>query len=83
MQRVVLIDFPSPEMKAGGFVTKTLKDADTGAVLAAGNVPTPPNPTSGYLEIVPIGSLISTTWTFDEAMSFIVSGPASPACRDK
>jgi uncharacterized membrane protein len=76
VQRVVLIDFPSPEMKAVGFVTKTLKDADTGAELAAVYVPTTPNPTSGYLEIVPIGSLISTTWTFDEAMSFIVSGGA-------
>lgn len=76
VQRVVLIDFPSPEMKAVGFVTKTLKDADTGEELAAVYVPTTPNPTSGYLEIVPVNNLISTTWTFDEAMTFIVSGGA-------
>ena len=76
VQRVVLIDFPSPEMKAVGFVTKTLKDADTGEELAAVYVPTTPNPTSGYLEIVPVDRLISTTWTFDEAMTFIVSGGA-------
>ncbi len=76
VQRVVLIDFPSPEMKAVGFVTKTLKDADTGEELAAVYVPTTPNPTSGYLEIVPVDQVISTTWTFDEAMTFIVSGGA-------
>ncbi len=76
VQRVVLIDFPSPEMKAVGFVTKTLKDADTGDELAAVYVPTTPNPTSGYLEIVPVDRVVSTTWTFDEAMTFIVSGGA-------
>lgn len=76
VQRVVLIDFPTPEMKAIGFVTRTLKDADTGEELAAVYVPTTPNPTSGYLEIVPVRNIISTTWTFDEAMTFIVSGGA-------
>lgn len=76
IQRVVLIEFPSPEMKAVGFVTRTLTDADTGEELAAVYVPTTPNPTSGYLEIVPVDRLISTTWTFDEAMTFIVSGGA-------
>ena len=76
LQRVVLIDFPSPEMKTVGFVTRTLTDADTGEELAAVYVPTTPNPTSGYLEIVPVRRLISTTWTFDEAMTFIVSGGA-------
>jgi len=76
VQRVVLIEFPSPEMKAVGFVTRTLKDADTGEELAAVYVPTTPNPTSGYLEIVPVKRLVSTTWSFDEAMTFIVSGGA-------
>jgi uncharacterized membrane protein len=76
VQRVVLIDFPSPEMKTVGFVTRTLEDQDTGRKLAAVYVPTTPNPTSGYLEIVPIDKVISTNWTFEEAMSFIISGGA-------
>ncbi|MEJ2070252.1 MAG: DUF502 domain-containing protein [Syntrophobacterales bacterium] len=76
VQRVVLIDFPSPEMKTVGFVTRTLQDADTGRTLAAVYVPTTPNPTSGYLEIVPLEKVISTTWTMDEAMTFIISGGA-------
>jgi uncharacterized membrane protein len=76
VQRVVLIEFPSEHMKTVGFVTRTLKDEDTGNIIAAVYVPTTPNPTSGYLELVPIENVISTNWTMDEAMSFIISGGA-------
>ncbi len=75
-QRVVLIEFPSPGMKAVGFVTRTLTDEATGAEIAAVYVPTTPNPTSGYLELVPIEDVVSTNWTMDEAMTFIISGGA-------
>jgi len=76
IQRVVLIEFPTPEMKTIGFVTRVMKDAHSGRELAAVYVPTTPNPTSGYLEIVPVERLVSTNWTMDEAMSFIISGGA-------
>lgn len=76
VQRVVLIPFPTPEMKTVGFVTRVIRDSDTGRELAAVYVPTTPNPTSGYLEIVPVENLISTNWTLDEAMTFIISGGA-------
>ena len=77
-QRVVLIDFPSPELKSVGFVTRVFKDA-AGRELAAVYVPTTPNPTGGYLEIVPIERLVSTDWTVDQAMAFILSaGAAAP-----
>lgn len=76
LQRVVLIAFPSPEFKTVGFVTHTFHDANTNEELAAVYVPTTPNPTSGYLEIVPTGKLTSTDWTMDEAMTFILSGGA-------
>lgn len=76
VQRVVLIDFPSAELKAVGLVTRTLVDAETGGKLAAVYVPTTPNPTSGYLEIVPIERITSTDWTVDEAMNFLISGGA-------
>lgn len=76
LQRVVLIDFPSPEMKTVGLVTRVLKDTNTGRDLAAVYVPTTPNPTSGYLEIVPLERVTSTEWTLDEAMAFIMSGGA-------
>jgi uncharacterized membrane protein len=73
-RRVVLIDFPSPEMKTIGLVTRVLKDKSTGEELAVVYVPTSPNPTSGYIEIVPIKKLTFTDWTFDQAMSFVITG---------
>jgi uncharacterized membrane protein len=75
-QRVVLVDFPHTEMKSIGFVTRVLREQGTGRELAAVYVPTTPNPTSGYLEIVPIEKITPTDWTVDQAMSFIISGGA-------
>ncbi|GAB4354189.1 MAG: DUF502 domain-containing protein [Immundisolibacter sp.] len=74
VRRVVLIDFPTAHMRTVGLVTRTLRDRATGQELAAVYVPTTPNPTSGYLEIVPLERLISTDWTMDEAMAFVISG---------
>jgi uncharacterized membrane protein len=76
-QRVVLIEFPSPGMKTVGLVTRIFNDADTGAEIAAVYVPTTPNPTSGYMELVPVGSLVMLDWTINEAMTFIMSGGAA------
>jgi len=75
-QRVVLIDFPHREMKSVGLVTRVIREHGTGRELAAVYVPTTPNPTSGYLEIVPVELLTPTDWTVDQAMSFIISGGA-------
>ena len=64
-QRVALIEFPMPGMKAVGREQ-----------LAAVFVPTTPNPTSGYLEIVPMSKIVLTDLSFDEAMSFVITGGA-------
>ena len=74
-QRVVLIDFPSPELKSVGFITRLFVDGQ-GRELAAVYVPTTPNPTGGYLEIVPVEKLVATDWSMDQAMAFILSGGA-------
>ena len=76
VQRVVLIGFPNPNMRAIGFVMKTFLDAKTGRELAAVFVPTAPNPTSGYLEIVPVETLIATDMTMEQAMAMVISGGA-------
>ena len=76
IERVVLINFPHSKMKAVGLVTRTLVDSRTGQELAAVYVPTTPNPTGGYLEIVPVDELVSTDWTMDEAINFVISGGA-------
>jgi uncharacterized membrane protein len=73
-QRVVLIEFPHARMKAIGLVTRTFIDEDTGEELAAVYVPTAPNPTGGYLEIVPVDELVLLDWSVDQAMTFVLSG---------
>jgi uncharacterized membrane protein len=75
-QRVVLIDFPHRGVKAVGFVTRILREDGTGRELAAVYVPTTPNPTGGYLELVPVEDLTPTDWSVDQAMTFIISGGA-------
>jgi uncharacterized membrane protein len=80
-QRVVLIEFPHPGMKTVGFMTRTLRDEGSGRELATVYVPTTPNPTGGYLVIVPIENLIATDWTVDQAMTFIISGGAVAPAR--
>jgi uncharacterized membrane protein len=77
VQRVVLIPFPTPEMRAVGFVTRVLDDELTGRKIAAVYVPTSPNPTSGYIELVPLEHCTPTDWTMDEAMSFVITGGAT------
>jgi len=74
VKSVVLINYPSPEMKAIGLLTKYLTDESTGKRLAAVYVPTTPNPTSGFIEILPEENLVYTDWELNEAISFIVSG---------
>lgn len=74
--RVVLIEFPNRNMRAVGFVTRIVQDKTTDQELAAVYVPTTPNPTSGYLELVPVDRIISTDMTVEEAMTFIISGGA-------
>jgi uncharacterized membrane protein len=73
---VVLINFPNDGMKAIGLITRVMKDAHTGQELAVVYVPTTPNPTSGYLEILPLDQVVFTEMSFDEGMSFIMTGGA-------
>jgi uncharacterized membrane protein len=80
-QRVVLVDFPHPGMKAVGLVTRVLIDTVTGEEYAAVYVPTTPNPTSGFLELVPVAQVHPSDMSIDEAMSFIISGGAINPAR--
>ncbi|MDE1893209.1 MAG: DUF502 domain-containing protein [Pseudomonadota bacterium] len=76
MQRVVLVDFPRQGMKVVGFVTRVMTEQGSGREIAAVYIPTTPNPTGGYLELVPVDELTPTDWTMDQAMAFIISGGA-------
>jgi len=76
-KKVVMIDFPSPEMKTIAFVTSMFTDSNSGQRYAAVYVPTTPNPTSGYMEIVPIEKVTDTDLTMEQALSMILSGGAT------
>ncbi|HET7360028.1 MAG TPA: DUF502 domain-containing protein [Rhodanobacteraceae bacterium] len=76
VQRVVLVDFPRRGMKVVGFVTRVMIEEGTGREMAAVYIPTTPNPTGGYLEVVAVDELTPTDWTMDQAMAFIISGGA-------
>ena len=75
--RVVLVEFPHPGLRAVGLVMRTFADSVTGEELAAVLVPTAPNPTTGYLQIVPVSKLLPTDMSMDQAMTMIISGGAT------
>jgi len=79
---VVLVEYPRKDSWAVGFATKE----NTGEIknkieinLVNVFVPTTPNPTSGFLLMIPKKDLIYLDMTFEEASKFIVSaGTSSP-----
>ncbi len=70
---VVLIDFPSPDLKAVGFLTGYVQDT-AGRRYAKVLIPTTPNPTTGFLELVPEEKVFVTNLAVEEAFRMIISG---------
>jgi uncharacterized membrane protein len=79
-QRVVLVDFPIAGQKSVGFLTRTLTDSTTGELLAAVLVPNAINPTSAFLQILPLERITETELTMEQAMSMLLTGGA--VCPD-
>ena len=75
-QRVVLVDFPIPGQKSIGFLTRTLTDSTSGAPLAAVLVPNAINPTSAFLQILPMERVTETDLSMEQAMSMLMTGGA-------
>jgi uncharacterized membrane protein len=75
-QRVVLIDFPIDGQKSIGFLTRVLTDSTSGAVLAAVLVPNAINPTSAFLQVLPLDRVTETDLTTEQAMSMLLTGGA-------
>lgn len=69
---VVFMEFPRRGIHTVGFVTHKVKDRNGKKVLNV-FIPTAPNPTSGFLQIVPESDVVKTTMSVDEAMKLIVS----------
>ena len=75
-QRVVLVDFPIAGQKSIGFLTRTMSDAGSGRPLAAVLVPNAINPTSAFLQILPVERVIATDLSMEQAMSMLMTGGA-------
>ena len=75
-QRVVLVDFPIAGNKSIGFLTRTLVDSSTGQQLAAVLLPNAINPTSAFLQVLPLDRVVETDLTMEQAMSMLLTGGA-------
>ena len=75
-QRVVLVDFPIQGQKAIGFLTRTMTDSSTGTLLAAVLLPNAINPTSAFLQILPMERVTETDLNMEQAMSMLMTGGA-------
>lgn len=75
-QRAVLVPYPSHETRCIGFVTGMTRDSKSGEELCAVFMPSTPNPTTGFVFILPRREVIEVTWSVEEAFSMIMSGGA-------
>jgi len=80
-KRVVLVEYPRRGMYGIGFVTggpSRWGPAPHDEELVSVFVPTTPNPTSGYLLLVPQRDLIECPMTIEEGVRMVVSGGILP-----
>jgi uncharacterized membrane protein len=70
---VVVVDFPYLEAKAIGFLTGYVEDG-AGHKFAKVLIPTTPNPTTGFLELIPLDRMFITGLTIEEGFRMIISG---------
>lgn len=82
LRKTVLAEYPSKGLYALGFVT-----TDEPIALPDGReafwvfFPTAPNPTTGWLGIVPTDDMVETTMSIEEGLKLVVSGGLlSPGC---
>jgi len=69
---VVFVEFPQPGMRAIGFVTSHVTRPD-GSKWNTVFVPTTPNPTTGFLQLVPEESVEQTGFTVEEGVKMVMS----------
>ena len=70
---VVIVDFPYPGVKAIGFLTGYVDDP-AGRRFAKVLIPTTPNPTTGFLELIPVDGMIITDLAIEDGFKMIISG---------
>jgi uncharacterized membrane protein len=85
-RKVILVEYPRKGLWVVGFVTcentgetQVLTDEDVVNVF----IPTTPNPTSGFLLLVPKKDIIPLSMTVEEGLKLVVSGGIVPPPADK
>lgn len=73
VKSVVLVEFPRPGFRAIGFLTGRIQDS-SGKVYCKVFIPTAPNPTTGFFQIVPIKDVRQADMEIDDAFKMILSG---------
>ena len=71
-RQIALFDHPTPGLKAMGLVTGTIQTPD-GTTYYKIIIPTTPNPTTGYLQFVPVDRAEILDMSAEDAFKFIMS----------
>lgn len=84
-KQVVLIEFPRPGVHTVGFITGDQNpeiDRKTGRKTVCVFVPTTPNPTGGFLMLLPVNEVIHLDMSVADGIKFIISlGAIAPEHR--
>lgn len=70
--QVVLVEFPRKGIRAIGFITNELTDR-SGEKLLSVFIPTAPNPTTGFLQIMREEEVVQTGISVEDALKMVVS----------
>lgn len=84
-KEVVMVEFPQAGMKSLGFVTGTVID-DNGNDCFKVFIPTTPNPTTGFLEIIEKSQVVRCKMSVEDGIRMIMSGGIlgpEKLCRQK
>lgn len=69
---VVLVEFPHPGMRSIGFVTSRV-ELPGGSIRSLVFVPTTPNPTTGFLQLVPPERLVDAGISVEDGIKLVMS----------
>jgi uncharacterized membrane protein len=69
---VVFVEFPHPGMRAIGFVTSRV-ERDDGSIWSLVFVPTTPNPTTGFLQLVPPDRVTPAGISIEDGVKLVMS----------
>ncbi|MDP6795792.1 MAG: DUF502 domain-containing protein [Verrucomicrobiota bacterium] len=77
-QQVVMVEFPRKGLNSVGFVTAEQVKTDEGESIISIFVPTTPNPTTGFLLVLPESKVVKLDMSVADGIKYIVSLGAVP-----